>query len=229
MTTSTIGVLGGMGPAASVHFQQRLVQLTPAQRDADHPTTISWSDPQIPDRVAALRGTGESPVPALRRGAEVLRGAGAAVIAVPCNTVHPFLPQVLGESGYVDMIDKAGRAVAARGITRASVLATAATLEHGMYERALAAHGVEAAAPAEQQAEVLEIIAAVKTGADRAPLRERLHAVIDDQLRGGCDGVLVACTELSVLIAESPRSMVVDALDELARETLRRAGISPAR
>ncbi|WP_158685519.1 cysteate racemase [Microbacterium halophytorum] len=227
MTGTTIGILGGMGPAASVHFQKRLVDLTPAESDADHPPTVMWSDPQLPDRVAALRGSGASPVPGLRRGAEIIRSAGADIVAVPCNTVHPFLDDALGAGGYVDMIGEAARIVASHGITRAAVLATAATLEDGMYERALAAHGVEATHPDDQQA-VLDIIAAVKAGGDVEALRARLFAVITHALAGASDGVLVACTELSVLMADAPMPDVVDALDELARETLRRAGIDPA-
>lgn len=227
MTDTIIGILGGMGPAAGVHFQRRLVDLTPAERDADHPPTVMWSDPKLPDRVAALRGTGESPVPGLRRGAEIVRSAGAEVIAVPCNTVHPFLDEAIGAGSYIDMIDEAARVVAAHGTTRASVLATSATLEHGMYARALAAHGIEATHPDDQQA-VLDIIADVKSGGDVETLRSRLFAVISHALAGASDGVLVACTELSVLIADAPMPDVVDALDELARETLRRAGVRPA-
>ncbi|SEE76074.1 aspartate/glutamate racemase family protein [Ruania alba] len=227
MTSPLIGVLGGMGPAASVHFQARLVQLTPAERDADHPTTVVWSDPRVPDRVAALRGTGASPVPALRRGVGVLRSAGASVIAVPCNTVHPFLPEVLPPGGWVDMITTAAARLAADGATRVGVLATAATLEHGMYTHALAEHGIEAHAPADQEA-ILELIAAVKAGRAPSDLLARLGTTVRTVLADGCDAVLIACTELSVVAAaggEEPG--MVDALDELARETLRRVGVTP--
>ena len=230
-----VGVLGGMGPAATAHFQTRLVQLTDASRDADHPVVVTWSDPSVPDRVAALRGTGPSPVPVLRSGLGVLAGAGAQVLAVPCNTVHPFLPEALPafeDLHLVDMIEVAAEETAAVGFTMAAVLATAATLEHGMYHRALAARSVRAHTPGpETQPAVLELIAAVKAGTPVRELVPEYERLVAELVTAGCDGVLVACSEISAVAAASAGipgagAPVVDAVDALARATLRAAGIA---
>lgn len=223
---AVIGVLGGMGPAAGVHFQRRLIELTPASRDSDHPRVVVWTDPSIPDRVAALRGDGESPVPALRHGYALLRSAGATVVAVPCNTVHPFLSEALGADSYVDMISSTAEQIRTEHLSRVGVLATSATLEHGIYDRALASHGIEAVHPADQDV-VLGVIAAVKAGEAVEPLRKQLMTVIEDLTARGCDGVLLGCTELSVLAPGAVSVPIIDALDVLARKTLERAGISP--
>lgn len=229
-----IGVLGGMGPAATAHFQTRLVELTGASADRDHPTVVTWSDPTVPDRVAAMRGAGPSPVPALRAGLEVLAGAGAQVLAVPCNTVHPFLPEALTGVGglrLVDMIEAAVEEMAASGVARTAVLATAATLEHGMYDRALTGRGVRAHTPgAKVQPDVLELIAAVKAGVPVRSLVADYERVVAELAADGCDGVLVACSEISAVAAaagELTDVMSVDAVDALARSTLRAAGLSP--
>lgn len=229
-----IGVLGGMGPAATAHFQTRLVELTRATADRDHPTVVTWSDPTVPDRVAALRGSGPSPVPALRAGVDVLAGAGAQVLAVPCNTVHPFLPKALvgvRDLRWVDMIEAAADEVAAAHVTRAAVLATGATLEHGMYDRALADRAVRAHAPGPQvQPAVLELIAAVKAGVPVRSLVADYEHLVAGLAADGCDGVLVACSEISAVAASAgaPTGVTsVDAVDALARSTLRSAGLSP--
>lgn len=231
-----IGVLGGMGPAATAHFQTRLVTLTDAAADADHPVVVTWSDPGVPNRVAALRGTGPSPVPGLRHGLSVLAGAGAQVLAVPCNTVHPFLPDALDgfDLQLVDMIAAGAREAADAGITTAAVLATAATLEHGMYQRALAARSVTGHTPEEgTQAEVLELIAAVKAGVPVRELVAGYEALVGELTAAGCDGVLVACSEISAVAAASAAAgarlpvPAVDTVDALARGTLVAVGRTP--
>ncbi|WP_147919216.1 aspartate/glutamate racemase family protein [Ruania zhangjianzhongii] len=231
-----IGVLGGMGPAATAHFQTRLVLLTDAATDAEHPIVVTWSDPGVPNRVAALQGTGPSPVPALRSGLTVLAGAGAQVLAVPCNTVHPFLPEALAgfDLQLVDMIEVAAQETAATGISTAAVLATAATLEHGMYARALDARSVVAHTPEEgTQAAVLELIAAVKAGVPIRDLVSGYEALVDELTEAGCDGVLVACSEISAVAAASADAgaqlpvPAVDAVDALARATLVAVGRTP--
>ena len=68
----TLGVLGGMGPAAGAEFLRLLARDAPAKRDQDHPRVIALSDPAIPDRSDAIRGLGEDPTPRLRRELERL-------------------------------------------------------------------------------------------------------------------------------------------------------------
>mgnify|MGYP001791910431 CR=1 FL=1 len=83
-----LGVLGGMGPLATVDFLKKLVEETPAASDADHLPVIAWSVPQIPSRPAAIMGNGESPLPAPLAGIRTLQEPGPGVIATPCNTAH---------------------------------------------------------------------------------------------------------------------------------------------
>ena len=100
MTTDNIkpvlGVLGGMGPLATVDFLRKLIEETPAARDEDHLPVIAWSVPQIPDRPAAITGNGESPLPALLAGVHTLKAAGAVALAIPCNTAHYWYDDMAG-------------------------------------------------------------------------------------------------------------------------------------
>src|SRR5204862_453702 len=87
-----VGILGGMGPLATADLYRKIILATPAGRDQDHLHVIIDADPSVPDRSAALRGEAPDPTPWLLRGARRLEAAGAAFIAVPCNTAHAFLP-----------------------------------------------------------------------------------------------------------------------------------------
>ena len=89
-----VGVLGGLGPAATVLFMRRLVELTDAPRDQDHVDLLVWQHGSIPDRSAFLLGHGESPEPVLVADAVALERAGARFIAIPCNTAVVWVEQM---------------------------------------------------------------------------------------------------------------------------------------
>ena len=83
-----IGVLGGMGPLATVDFMHKLVQDMPAARDQEHVPVVVWNVPQVPDRQNFLAGGKVSPLPAMLEGVERLVAAGATRLVIPCNTAH---------------------------------------------------------------------------------------------------------------------------------------------
>ncbi len=222
-----IGVLGGMGPDATVDLMRRVIAATPARDDADHAHLIVDQNPGVPSRIRALvEGTGESPAPVLAAMTRRLVGAGACALAMPCNTAHAYLDAIRAAAGGAVVLDMVGltaaRAAAMRpaaigsGAPRVGLLASTAVRITGLYERALAAHGVEAIFPPSQDA-VMEAVRAVKRGDVGDGPRAALAAASDELEAAGASVLLVACTELSV-IAEPPRaaSRALDALDVLA-------------
>src|SRR4051812_14632246 len=92
-----LGVLGGMGPLATVDFLKKLIEETPATRDQDHVPVVVYSVPQIPDRPGAILEATESPLPAMLEGVRVLKGAGAAALAIACNTAHYWYDELSAE------------------------------------------------------------------------------------------------------------------------------------
>lgn len=219
-----IGVLGGMGPAATLDFLVKLIRLTPAERDQDHVPVIVLSDPRIPDRVAPImEGRGPSPLPALRRGIRTLEQAGATCIAIPCHTAHFWYDQMLETSNVpiLHIADAVLADLARRGEmdVRVGLLATAATLKAGFYQERLSAAGYICTVPAADVMErcVLPAIALVKRDrtVDAAPLLSR---AVEHLIERGAQNVLLACTELPLaLAAASEPPACVDATAALAR------------
>src|SRR5688572_19881414 len=123
----TLGVLGGMGPAATVEFLARLQAYTPAEKDQDHIRVIADINPKAPDR--NVPGTNAGDVLAEMAGA--LRGAGAEVLAMPCNTAHAHADMIQRASGLplVDMIELAAEAAGQSGAMRVGVLGTKGALK----------------------------------------------------------------------------------------------------
>jgi aspartate racemase len=218
-----IGILGGMGPAATVNFLAKLVRLTPAERDQDHVPVVVVSDPRIPDRVAPImEGSGPSPLPALRAGIRTLEQAGAAVLAIPCHTAHFWYEELLATSN-VPILHIADAVLAELARRReidgpVGLLATAATLKAGFYQERLGAAGYACTVPtAEIMATcVLPAIALVKLNraVEAAP---PLSRAIDHLLERGARRVLLACTELPLATPAASEPACVDATDALAR------------
>lgn len=225
-----VGVVGGLGPAATVHFMRRMVELTDADRDQDHVDLLVWQHGSTPDRTAFLRGEGESPEPALVGNAKALEAAGARFIAMPCNTGVAWVEQMRAAVGIevLSIVDETvAAAVAARpGLRRLGLLATDGTILAGTYASVAAASGLELVLPADDvQREVMSVIYdGVKAG--RPVSRSRFDALIE-HLRGrGAEVVVLGCTELSVLHGELgiDDPGIVDSVDSLVRTVIRRVG-----
>ncbi|MEU0564245.1 amino acid racemase [Nonomuraea sp. NPDC005983] len=216
-----VGVLGGMGPAATADFYGKLIEETPATGDQSHVPVVIWADPRIPDRSLNLLGLGEDPTPQLQHGIQALKRAGCEVLAVPCNTAHAFVPRLADEAGLelVSIVEVTADALASAGVTAAGLLATSGTLHSGLYTDALRKREIEAVEPsADEQRQVSAVIAAVKAGAVTAAHRHALAEVAQALTERGAEQVVAACTEI-VLALDGSRVPVpvVDPARLLAR------------
>ena len=229
----TIGVLGGMGPAATAYFFQQLVNEIAAERDQAHPPCLIYNATQVPDRTAHLTGSGADPTSALQTASRVLEGAGADFIAIPCNSAHAYL-SAIREAVNIDVLDMIGltAARAAEALPsggRVGVLAASGTLKLGLYDRALEAHGLATMRPLEPtQAEVMVAIRTVKAGG--AGAEQRLAPAIDELVTAGAEMLIVGCTELPLIVDDTTVPVpVLDATEVLLREALVRSGAVVAR
>ena len=224
-TPPLLGVLGGMGPLATVDFLEKLIAETPAERDSDHIPVVVWSVPQIPERPAAIAGKGPSPLPAMLDGIRALRKAGASVIAIPCNTAHYWYDDLAREAGVpiIHIADAACDQFAARSITakKVGLIGTSGTISAGFYQRRLADRGVEVVlcSTAEQEQWVAPAIAAVK--------RHQLHHGHELAIRAcerlralGAQAIILACTETPIAVEFAPAPVAeicIDATRALAQ------------
>lgn len=209
-----VGIIGGMGPEATVDLMRRVIEKTPANDDQDHVHLIVESNPKIPSRIAHLiEGTGEDPTPELIRIAGNLQRAGAHALAIPCNTAHAYAHSIRRAVSIplLDMIDlTVDRLAHSRRVARVGLLASSAVIATELYAKALANHGIAIAHP-KQQDEVMGLIRAVKRGESGAPVQAALAGVAQS-LAQSTDMLLIGCSELSV-ISSSIEVDFVDSLD----------------
>ena len=210
----TLGVLGGMGPAATVAFLARVQALTPAKGDEDHVRVVMDMNPQVPNRhtqpEAAGRTLGEM---ALR-----LKAAGAEVLAMPCNTAHAHAAAIRAAGvPFIDMVAETAKAAKTGGATRIGVLATPGG--EALYAEALAAEGVEMVrlSPADRE-RFMNVVFGVKAGdvgpAQRAAMRDLAAALV----AAGAEGVIGGCTEVPLLLEAADVAVpLTDSAEVLAR------------
>ena len=223
-----VGILGGMGPAATVDFYDRLVRATPAGQDQEHLRVVIWADPTVPNRHAALLEGGTDPTPWLEEGVEHLIGCGAEIIVAPCNTVHAFLPAVMAgrDVEFISIIDAAVDAVNETDAGgRVGVLAADGALAAGLYQSALRAANKEPVTPSEvTQRKLMDAIYAVKAGHIGVPERELVASLLREMRDEGVSTVIAGCTEVSLLLRGLDVDVaVVDPSQVLAFKTVRRA------
>ncbi len=218
-----IGIIGGMGPEATLDLMRRVIALTPAGDDGDHIHMIVDNNPKIPSRIATLiEGNGIDPAPELIRMAKGLEAAGATVLAIPCNTAHAYAGQIAASVTIplLDMIALTAERISRMILPhrRIGMLASSAVKMIGLYDKALAPLGISLVWP-QRQSDLMGIIKAVKRG-DTSPANRRAFASIAGELMArDTDLLLVACTELSVLASSlDPSAAVIDALDVLSEE-----------
>jgi len=216
-----LGVIGGMGPAATVAFLARVQALTPAEGDADHIRVVMDLNPQVPDRNTR---PGEAEV-VLGLMAEGLAAAGAEVIAMPCNTAHAQAGAIRAacaakDLGFIDMIAATADAAAASGAKRIGVLATPGG--ERLYTQALATRGIETVLleGADREA-FMALVYGVKRGdvgeAARAGMLRLAQALAD----AGADGLIAGCTEVPLLLrAEDAPVPLTDSAEVLAQASV---------
>lgn len=228
----TLGMIGGMGPAATADLLLKITKLTDAKRDQDHVHVIIDSNINIPDRTAAILHGGEDPLPELTASAKLLENAGADMIIMACNTAHYFVTELAKATSLpiISMPEETAHLLKKRGIKKVALLATDGTVQSGVYQKVLDAEEIETIYPNhEQQALIMSVIYNyIKRGildASKLPVREVLDVCIDLKKRGA-EAVLLACTELPVafdvmgLLDES----CVDPTEVLAAAAVKAAG-----
>jgi aspartate racemase len=202
-----IGVLGGVGPAATVDFMAKVVHATSAARDQDHIKMLVEQNPQIPDRTANLVGDGTDPTLALYSTAKKLERGGADIIAIPCNTAHayvdrlqrhldiPIVNMLTETAEHIKQLDPCPRVV--------GVLATSGTIASQLYQDALRFVGLEVITPdTDDQLKVMDAIygtAGVKAGHTMGTCADQIAEVIGSLASRSADVVVLGCTELPLI------------------------------
>ena len=200
-----VGVLGGMGPDATVDFMSKVIAATSAEKDQDHAHMIVDHNPKVPNRQAAILGDGEDPGPALTEMAVRLESAGADFLVMPCNTAHVFRNSVTAAVSipFLSIIDVTIAAIANQCLDARAVgiLATDGCLQANVYQEVMAEQGIEAILPGKQElVELMGLIERIKGGDQNAAVASDMVGLANALVEGGAQAVIAGCTEIPLVL-----------------------------
>lgn len=230
---SVVGVLGGLGPEATLDFYAKVLSLTPAERDQDHLHLIIDSNPNVPNRNDAVAGTGPSPGPVLAAMAAGLERAGADFLVMACNAAHAFQGEIEAAVTipFVSIIEETCVATlrAVPGLRVVGVLGSSGCLDAGLYQDAFAARGVTTLVPqgADRDA-FMRSLYRIKAGDKGAKVQQAVRALTTSLIAAGAEAIVAGCTEVPLVLRQDRLPCpLVNSTDVLAERTVFYAAHGP--
>lgn len=202
-----LGIIGGVGPAATVDFMNKVIECTDAQRDQDHIKMLVEHNPQIPDRTENLINGGTDPTISLYSACQKLEAGGADIIAIPCNTAHAFVDRIQSHISIpiVNMLKETVSHIRASypDCKTIGLLATTGTVQSGIYRTALEDSGLTLVVPdRDHQDLVMKSIygeRGVKAGYVEGQCKDDILNALAYIVEHGAEIVILGCTELPLM------------------------------
>lgn len=228
-TNKTVGVIGGLGPMATVYFYDMVVRLTDANCDQEHIDMIIANRATTPDRTDYIIGKSpNNPTESFIRDAKKLEQYGVDFLVIPCNTAHYFYEDVQSSVGIpvLNIIEETVKEAKRKGHKKVGILGTIGTIQTKLYQNMCEKYGISyLEVDSEKQKDIMYIIyEEIKSGKDAS--MDKFNKVIDYLNENNCDGAILGCTELSILREDNKLydDFYTDSLDVLVRRTIENCG-----
>ena len=223
-----IGIVGGMGPMATVYLFQKIVENTESPDDQGHIRIFIDNCPQIPDRTKAISRGDHTPAQMILSCAKGLAGQGADMILMPCNTAHYFYEEVQKDLSVelVNMIDETARSLAEQKVHTAGLMATTGTVNANLYQKYCEKRGIGILLPdKEEQDAVMDFIYSGVKASNWTYDVKALRRAAEHLLERGASTLILGCTEIPVGFHMFGLDLPgVDTLEVLARAAVVKAG-----
>lgn len=224
-----VGVLGGMGPDATVDFMAKVIALTPAEKDQDHLHMLVDHNPTVPNRQTAILADGEDPKPALAAMAQRLQEAGAEFLVMPCNTAYVFQDAITTATSIplVSIIDVTIDVIAKQSpaVTKVGILATDGCLAAGVYQKPLVAAGFEPILPNDNELiNLMALLNKVKGGYQGEVISGAMRKLGQALESRGAQAIIAGCTEIPLVLDATMLDVpLISSTDVLAQVTVQLA------
>ena len=233
MEEKVIGILGGMGPEATLDLFQKIIEFTDASKDQDHLRVIIDSNPKIPDRTEAILGRGEDPVPMMVRSVHALERAGASFVVIPCVSAHFFLEELRSQvdTPILSIFDETASYIIRNfpDLKTVGVLASTGTVRGGRFQKRLSESGLGIVVPTpNDQQKIISIIYRIKRLNASQVCEEGKRVLIDVShhlIQRGAQGIIAGCTELPLVLKSEDLSVPVFDVESI----LARAAVTAAK
>ena len=227
MNNKTVGVMGGLGPMATVYFFEMVVRLTDAYHDQDHIDMIITNRATTPDRTEYIIGKSEnSPVDILVKDAKRLEASDVDFLVITCNTAHYFYKEISESVNIpvINIIEETIKYSKEKGYKKLGILATTGNIQTKLYQNMFKKYDMEyLVLDDNRQKDLMDIIYQdIKSGKDAD--MNKFNKLVDYLKENNCDGAILGCTELSILKNDNnlDEQFYIDSLEVLARKTIQK-------
>lgn len=220
-----IGVIGGMGPEATLDLFYKIIKNTKVEKDQDHIHLIIDNYPQIPDRTAFLLGKGENPLPYILKSAKKLETMGVSAICMPCNTAHYFVEEIKKEIKvpFLSIIDSVIEEIKINfeDVKNVGLIATKGTIIGKVYETPLKKEGLNVVIRENLMDEIMKIIYSIK-GGKLVENVDLFNKIVDEYIKSGSQVIIAGCTEIPLLLPYTKSKVpIIDSTLCLAKKVIK--------
>jgi aspartate racemase len=227
----TIGILGGMGPLATVDLFQKIVMNTPVQVDQDHLKILIYNNPKIPPRVLGANQPEISPLSELMKSSTLLQQAGADFIIMPCHTAHIWFNDIKKAISipFYSMVENTVQNVCCKyndlENKKVLLLATETTVNFKLYQQAFENTAYQIIVPNHREQEIInQTIKNVKRGNMTKESVSKLNEIINAYNQKGVFMLLGCCTEIPIMFPHFNAEMeMIDPTLLLAKMAIKKA------
>lgn len=220
-----VGVIGGMGPEATLDLFYKIIKNTKAEKDQDHIHLIIDNYPQIPDRTAYLLGKGENPLPYILKSAKNLESLGVSAVCMPCNTAHYFIDEIR-KNLYVPFLSMVESVIEEikenyKNVKNVGIVATKGTIIGKVYEKPLKKEGFNVIIREDLLDDMMKIIYSIKGGLIEKN-KDLFLKVVDEYIKSGSEIIIAGCTEIPLLFPYiKTKTPIIDSTLCLAKKVIR--------
>ena len=219
-----LGVIGGLGPAATAYFLELIIKMTDAHCDQEHLETIIYNCPRIPDRTNyILNPSNDSPVNLMVHIGKSLVEQGVHCIAIPCITAHYFYDDLLKtiKMPIIHAVKETAIHLKENGVRTAGIIASDGTITSELFQRQLIHAGIDPIVPANgSQHDAMNIVYRnIKAG--RPAQMDKFYSIVHELRKNGAEVIILGCTELSLIKRDCPIGAgYIDAMEVLAKTSI---------
>jgi len=223
----TVGIIGGFGPETTAKFYLEVFFKCFLKNKKVKPPMLIWNVP-LPYEIEhdlILKSQGEERyLPYLIEAAKKLEIGGADFLVLPCNSLHIFIKEIRisVQIPVLSIIEETAKVLVTKNIKKVGILATKTTLQSKVYENKFLETGILSAIPDKQnQTKIGKIINHLVSNKHTRQDQTELIDIIKEFKKQNIHRVILACTDLQLIIPKIPGLKIFDTMKILAEATVR--------
>lgn len=226
------GILGGLGPMATVYFYEMVVRMTNAKKDQEHIDMVIMNKATTPDRTEYINGESDkNPAIDLINSAKKIQACGCSVIAMPCNTAHYFYDEIQAniDVKMLNMPKETVKYIKNKNYKKVGILATKGTIKANIYQNICKQYNLEYEILDQTNQDIIMDIIYNQIKAGQKPNMKDFYKTVEYLKAHNCDCIILGCTELSILKEDNnlDQEFYIDSMEKLAEKLIEYSGKTP--